>query len=177
MICSLHRRWAAPLGAAHLAFHPNGCGSAALKAMTGDDDEASDPPIQAASTGGGRRCAHRPAFHATTDGGFTLIELLVVMIIIGILAAIAIPVFLNQRQKASDTSTKADVRNMGKEIATYFVDGAGPLTLDFTASPGAVLLTRLAVDTTPRSTSPTAPPQPARVAPRTSTTPTAGASP
>jgi prepilin-type N-terminal cleavage/methylation domain-containing protein len=56
------------------------------------------------------------------EGGFTLIELLVVIIIIGILAAIAIPVFLNQRKKGYEASMKSDLRTVATEMETYFTD-------------------------------------------------------
>ena len=56
---------------------------------------------------------------AREEKGFTLIELLVVILIIGILAAIALPAFLNQRGKAQDTEAKSAARTAQTAMETY----------------------------------------------------------
>jgi type IV pilus assembly protein PilA len=67
-----------------------------------------------------------PLRQRTADaGGFTLIELLVVILIIGILAAIAIPAFLSQKTKANDAGAKAQIGTLQTAMETYSTEHNG----------------------------------------------------
>ena len=62
---------------------------------------------------------------AQSESGFTLVELLVVMLILGLLAAIAIPAFFNQRIKAQDAEAKSTVKTAQTALETYATDNNG----------------------------------------------------
>jgi type IV pilus assembly protein PilA len=87
---------------------------------------------------------------AEDEQGFTLIELLVVILIIGILAAIAIPAFLNQRGKAYDAAAKSQVKTMQTAMETYATDNNGDYS-------GATLTKLQAIEPTLSDTSSSTP--------------------
>ncbi len=72
------------------------------------------------------------------QGGFTLIELLVVIVIIGILLAIAVPSYLNFRNRASDSKAQANIRAALPAVETYFSDQNGSYTGMTTATLRAI---------------------------------------
>jgi type IV pilus assembly protein PilA len=77
---------------------------------------------------------HKLRQRAQDEKGFTLIELLVVILIIGILAAIALPAFLNQREKAQDTEAKSAVRTAQTALETFYTDHQTYVGVDATGT-------------------------------------------
>jgi type IV pilus assembly protein PilA len=99
---------------------------------------------------------------ARSESGFTLVELLVVMLILGILAAIAITAFLNQRDKASDTGAKSMVRTMQTAEEACNTDNANTYV-------GCDLTALQKNESTIQNTSTATPLQPTNLAQRTFT--------
>jgi prepilin-type N-terminal cleavage/methylation domain-containing protein len=78
-----------------------------------------------------------------TRRGFTLIELLIVVVIIGIVAAIAIPKFNNTKGKANAAALRSDLRNLASAQEAYFYEHSAyadsPALLKMNSSPGVIL--------------------------------------
>jgi len=66
------------------------------------------------------------------DEGFTLIELLVVVVIIGVLVAIAVPVYLNYRKGAADKSAQSDVRGAVSAVEQFYTDNSNTYPVSVT---------------------------------------------
>jgi len=132
--CKEHRaaqRWAAHRKSLKVndlrCYDRSGCSLALQKGMTSPDLRADTLDLTTL------RKMTAPMQRSRTHG-FTLIELLIVVVIIGILAAVAIPKFSSTKQRASRAAGLADIRNLSTSQEGFFVDSARYAALTDTGS-------------------------------------------
>jgi len=83
----------------------------------------------------------------SNDEGFTLIELLVVVVIIGVLVAIAVPVYLNYRKGAADKSAQSDVRGAISAVEQFYTSNGNAYPATIANVSGATTITLAAIGT------------------------------
>ncbi|WP_432829929.1 prepilin-type N-terminal cleavage/methylation domain-containing protein [Dactylosporangium sp. CA-092794] len=89
---------------------------------------------------------------AAGDGGFTLVELLVVVVIIGVLVAIAVPMYLNYRKGAANKSAESDVRAAVSAVEQFYTENGNKYPADAHAEDGAnVTFAALATGASPQT--------------------------
>ncbi len=82
--------------------------------------------------------AHNEKFVEEKEQGFTLTELLIVLVIIGVLAAIAVPIYLSQRERAYEATMRSDLRTVAQEVESAYADDEAYPTVTSTGNQATI---------------------------------------